>query len=485
MIKKTDFFNFFAIIVAYLGLRLQNLTSLPVFGDEAIYIRWSQIIKSVETLRFIPQTDGKQPLFMWLVVPFFKVIADPVVAARIVSVLAGLGTTLIIYLTLRIIFKIKPFNCLVAGLVYLFIPFTFFFDRLALPDNLLAFFGVLSLLFSLLLAKYPRLDLALILGGILGSAWLTKSPAIYFILLSLGTFVFINYSRPKLFILSLISAAISWGIYNILRLGPQFTQLAIRNKDYIWSLNDIIKHPLDPFLPHLSDTVTIISRYISWPIFGLILVALVYSFSKKKFNRYLLLVIFWCLLPLIASLAIAKVFTARYILFCLPPFFIAAGYFISQLPAKTYFLLPILLIPNFIFIYQLSTKPFSVTLPATEAGYVKDWTSGWGIKSVSEYLINRSTQANVIVGTEGAFGTLPDGLQIYTNNIPRLTVFGVGLGLTKVPEKLLDARRHGDEVYLLANRSRLQLDSDQNTLLVLVSSTPKPDNDALLLYRLQ
>ena len=53
------------ICLLFLVSRIWNLTSLPVFGDEAIYVRWSQIIKSVDSLRFIPQTDGKQPLYMW------------------------------------------------------------------------------------------------------------------------------------------------------------------------------------------------------------------------------------------------------------------------------------------------------------------------------------------------------------------------------------------------------------------------------------
>ena len=77
---------------------------------------------------------------------------------------------------------------LIPVIIYIFLPFSFFFDRLALPDNLLSLFGVLSLLFTLLLSKYPRFDLSMILGFILGLSWLTKSPAIYFIVLSSLTF---------------------------------------------------------------------------------------------------------------------------------------------------------------------------------------------------------------------------------------------------------------------------------------------------------
>jgi hypothetical protein len=123
-------------------------------------------------------------------------------------------------------------------------------------------------------------------------------------------------------------------------------------------------------------------------------------------------------------------------------------------------------------------------LPSTDTGYIVDWTSGWGIKETSEYLISRSKEVNVIVGTEGAFGSLPDGLQIYTNQLPQLTVFGVGINIEKIPEKLIDAKNYGDEVYLLFNASRLKLNSSDISTLTLVKSTLKPDGDALLLYRL-
>ena len=59
-------FVIFGLVIIFFVTRLVNLTSIPVFGDEAIYLRWSQVIKNVETLRFIPLNDGKQPLFMWL-----------------------------------------------------------------------------------------------------------------------------------------------------------------------------------------------------------------------------------------------------------------------------------------------------------------------------------------------------------------------------------------------------------------------------------
>lgn len=457
-------------VLLYLLSRFWHLTAIPVFGDEAIYLRWSQIIKDVETLRFIPLTDGKQPLFMWLTVPFFKFIADPLVAGRILSILAGLVTAASLYFIS---------GGLTAPLLYLCLPFTFFFDRLALPDNLLAMFGSLALLLSLRLARSPRLDLSLILGGILGLAWLTKSPAIYFIILSALTFFLFNLKNFKFFYFSFIFLFLAFAIYNLLRLGPQFHQIAARNRDYVWPLTEILRHPLDPLKPHLSDILTLYAHYIG-PVF-FFLFPVLYVIRNTK---YVILLLWW-LLPLLTTAVFAKVFTARYILFTLPPLIalLALGFSRLSFRFKNLFLL-LFLIPNLIFIFRLSTNPFTLKLSSTETGYLTNWTSGWGIKPAADYLISRSYQANVIVGTEGYFGTLPDGLQVYANHVPRLTVIGVGLGFTQIPDNLVNAKNYGDEVYLLLNQSRLQLTPTETKKLTIVKEFPKPDNDKLVLFRL-
>ncbi len=493
-----------AVICLYFFTRLQHLDAIPVFGDEAIYIRWSQIIKNEETLRFIPQTDGKQPLFMWLTSISLRLITDPLIAGRLVSVVAGFFTMVGIFLTVSIYpsFFEQSFNPVnfiknslkrnfylgwLSAIIYIFLPFSFFFDRLAVPDNLLSAFGIWSLFFSLLLAKFKRLDLSLILGMILGLAWLTKSPAVYFIALSFGTFIILNLDHLKLIYLPIISAILAFLIYNILRLGPQFQMIALRNRDYIWPLSEIIKHPLDPFKSHFGSALTIFIQYLSWPILIFALIGLVLYFFYQK-NTHFLIVIAWVLLPLLANSAVARVFTARYILFILPPLVvlltIGLSIWFSRYLSKTIFIL-LLLILNIIWIKRLSLNPFDFKLPSTETGYLQNWTSGWGIKPASDYLKTRSQQANIIVGTEGSFGTLPDGLQIYTDGTPQLTVIGQGLGFTQIPSSLVDARKFGDEVYLLLNKSRLTLSSQDQDKLVLVQSYPKPDGDELLLYRLK
>ena len=79
-----------ALTLLYLLTRLINLTNLPVFADEAIYIRWAQVMRSEPSLRFLPLSDGKQPLFMWLIIPALKIFSDPLFAGRMISLGSGL-----------------------------------------------------------------------------------------------------------------------------------------------------------------------------------------------------------------------------------------------------------------------------------------------------------------------------------------------------------------------------------------------------------
>src|SRR6266705_3402180 len=50
------------LVVLFFITRFFNILSLPIFTDEAIYIRWAQIALHDANWRFISLTDGKQPM---------------------------------------------------------------------------------------------------------------------------------------------------------------------------------------------------------------------------------------------------------------------------------------------------------------------------------------------------------------------------------------------------------------------------------------
>ena len=485
------------ILLIFFLIRFINLTILPVFADEAIYIRWSQIMRSEPTLRFLPLSDGKQPLFMWLTIPFLKVFTDPLIAGRCLSVLSGLGSLVGLAFLVWLLFKEKRIF-LIAAFFYVVVPFFVFFDRLALVDSLLTMFALWLACLSLWLINYQRWDLAMITGMVLGGALLTKSPAIFFALFIPVGLLFLSFKKKNNFLRILALWIIVWvfgfGIYNfLLRLGPGFQMIAMRNKDYLFSLKEILSHPLDPLKPHLGDLASWFPNLLTWPILLLSLGGLLVGL-KNKFRQTLFLLI-WLLIPLLAQSVFAKVFTPRYILFTIWPFLIFAAFFMDWLWSKLkkkncllIILLLIIIIPAIRYDWLLLTNPEKAPLPRNlRNGHLEEWTAGQGLKESAEFFKEKAKSSKVFVGTEGFFGTLPDGLQIYLEGAPNITVIGVGWPISGVHQSLINSLVD-NEVYLLVNQSRLNL-SPQTSGLVLVKEYPKavwPDGhrDKLLLFQL-
>jgi len=257
----------FLILLLAVFLRVYNLTILPVFVDEAIYVRWAQVMKSEATLRFLPLSDGKQPLFMWSIIPFLKIFPNPLVAGRLVSVATGTASLIGIFVLSYLLFRSKKIS-LFSAFIYAINPFSVFFDRMALVDSMLSMFGVWFLIFSIAVAKTLRFDMAILAGFALGGGLLTKSPAIFFILLMPLTFMFVEWmdgrrralTLGKLGLLWGVTLTLGYGMFNVLRLGPNFHLITSRNLDYVFPFAHILESPLDPLYPFFDRALEWISQ---------------------------------------------------------------------------------------------------------------------------------------------------------------------------------------------------------------------------------
>ena len=321
---KTTIILAVLIFIFALGLRVYNLTLLPVFGDEAIYIRWAQVMRADPSLRFLPLSDGKQPLFMWSVIPLFKIFSDPLFAGRAVSVISGVLTSLGVFTLTYLLFRSKKV-AIIAMVIHALSPFSIFFDRLALADSMLAAFGVWTLVFAVLTAKSMRLDFAMIAGFALGGALLTKSPGIFFAILLPTSWILSEFPKTiksrlshlvKLVLLSLVTLLIGYAMYNILRLGTNFHMIAIRNQDYVYGLRHLFEAPLNPFVSHIKQIFGFFFLLGPYTLFALFALG-VYSGIKKDLKATIILIV-WAFVPILASAEYSKTMTARYVYFSLP-----------------------------------------------------------------------------------------------------------------------------------------------------------------------
>jgi len=484
------------LILAIFSLRFIHLTILPIFADEAIYVRWAQVMKAEETLRFLPLSDGKEPLFMWVVIPFLKFIHDPLFAGRFVSVLAGFGTTIGISFLSWLLFKSKKI-ALVAGLIYAVSPFSFFFDRMALVDSMLSMFGIWTFILAYLAFTKERLDFAMLAGFALGGAWLTKSPALFFALMLPTLWLFVK--RPKSLIkvvpLTLVTVAIGYGFYNILRLGPNFSLIASRNLDYVYPIKHFLVSPLDPLKPWLLQSWQWIVMMGPWAILVLGLIG--YLVNWKKNWKQMIVLTIWFLGPIFVQSEFAKVFTARYILFSIPFLVILAASAFSEERKNWLKILAVILAffvaQSLVFDYHLLINPEKADLPRSErSGYLEEWTAGQGIREIADYIKSEQLahpSEKIIVGTEGYFGTLPDGLQIYLNDHPEIITIGVGLDFTRLPRPLAESQKAGNKTYLIVNSDRFQGNARAQGLRLVTSypkaSGPNGTHESLLFYELK
>lgn len=490
-----------AAVVGIYFLRFVHLTILPIFADEAIYIRWAQVMRAEETLRFLPLSDGKEPLFMWAIIPFFKIFADPLFAGRAMSVLTGFVSMVGIGFLSYLLFKNKR-AALLAAFIYALSPFTFFFDRMSLVDSMLSMFGIWTFIFSYLAVTRNRLDLAMLAGFALGGAWLTKSSALFFALMLPFMVLFAKWDTKlkkniliflKSVSLPLVTILIGYGFYNILRLGPNFHLIASRNMDYVYPISHFLVSPLDPLKTFLIATARWIAVMGPWPVLVFGLIGLFVFWSKTWKQKIVLLI--WFLVPIFAQSEFAKTFTARYILFSIPYLIILASSIVLYEFKKwqsilIYGVLAFFVVLSGIFDYYLITNPYKANLPRSErSGYLEEWTAGQGIKETADYLIKEEAthpDEKIVIGTEGYFGTLPDGLQMYLNNYPEITAIGVGLRFDNIPSPLVNSKAYGDKTYLLVNKSRFSGNAEYLGLK-LVKEFPKAEkpngtHDSLLLF---
>ncbi|MDO8488371.1 MAG: glycosyltransferase family 39 protein [bacterium] len=485
-----------AVITIGVGavLRFVNLNSLPVFVDESIYVRWSQVMQAESSLRFLPLSDGKQPLYMWTLMPLLRFFSDPLIAGRVLSAVTGLGTILGVGIAAYLLFKSTRAG-VVSAAIYATVPYAVFFDRMALADGMLTMWLVWTFVFVYLAIRHLRFDAAMLAGFCLGFAWLTKSPAIF----GFGLVpAMLLLAEPKKIwraaVILVPTLVIAFGMYNILRLGPEFHMIAIRNKDYIYPIAEILTHPRDPLLPHLRDVVQFYV-YLATPIGLLLAVWGIFSGQWEHWRNRAVLA-FWWLAPVIVQSAIAKTLTARYLLFTLPFMVILATHAIEHIGEKTkkrrlaWAMAGLFVLFGLGEAIVLIANPAAVPLPRIErAGYLEQWTAGTGLKEASQYIREAAQTGPVIVGSEGFFGTPFSALQMYLNDVPQVRVIGVGVWIDKVSPDLIKATVE-NQVFLVVNSSRFHIAKPEKEKLTLIASYPKavsPSGEVeyLLLFKLE
>lgn len=472
--KKLTSFSFWLLIIpVYFLTRLPNLKIIPIFTDEAIYMYWAQVALHDPINRFISLEDGKQPLFIWLSAIFQKFISDPLIAGRLVSTAAGFASTVGIYLLAKNIFGHNLAK--LASALYIILPFTLLYDRMALFDSLLTMFGIYAILFSIKLAKNPRLDSAMLAGIAIGAAMITKSSGVFFLyFLPFSLLLVAGKDKKEKIIrwlpLALVVFVITQVIYNSLRLSPLFYIIGRKNLEFIRPISEVISSPFVYFAPNVSALTGWAITYMGLPLFFIATASVLYGLWQK--NTKVIYLASLILVPFLAEAFFNKVLYPRFILFYFPYIIIAASLGIASLlrfeKFKKYIVLALLVafaIPLLNSFYLL-TSPTRAKIASSDAGqYLNDWPAGFGVAETVAFFKNQPQDRQIYVGTEGTFGLLPYALQIYfygQNNIHFIGFWPVNHN--DLPAQILDLARE-NPTYFVFNENQSDISNPHLKLI--------------------
>jgi hypothetical protein len=152
------------LVIVYLVVRLVNLREMPAFCDEAIYVRWGQLVRQ-EPLRnlWVSMIDAKLPVHYWLLALFYRVTGDPILSGRVLSVLVGAVAIPLLFGLGREMGRLAVWRGerggdwtwfgVVAGLVVIFSPVVALFQRMALAEALLVTEGLAMAWWGLRMAR--------------------------------------------------------------------------------------------------------------------------------------------------------------------------------------------------------------------------------------------------------------------------------------------------------------------------------------------
>jgi len=478
------------LTLLYFATRLFNLTVVPMFTDEAIYMRWSQVGLQDAAWRFIPLTDGKQPLYHWFVmgVMSLKVFSDPLIEGRIVSVMAGFITAIAIGILTYVLFK-RRLTAYLATMLYIVSPFMLVYDRLAIVDSLLTTISVVSLLFAVLVVKYVRLDLALLLGLSIGAGMLTKSSGLLFLLLSPVTLLLSSWPKKKrlkqlglLIFFFLVVVILSQSLYSILRLSQFFYRISQKNYEFIIPLSDFIRSPFSMTWGNLQSLIKWQVGYLTIPWLVLVFIS---WFHKEYWREHLMLVIY-VVFPMILMASFNKIIFPRFLVFSTPFLIImvASGltYVTSKIKLEKFKFLAVLLailLPAFISLTWLISPGQAAIPQADKNQYYLGQPSGHGVKEIVQYLEEQALEEPIFLGTDGTFGLTPDAFLVYLRDNENVHIEGY-YPVKEIPQEVREKAQDVPTYFVYYNVQ--EIPEQQN--LELISEFEKTSSDQVTYLRL-
>ncbi|MEA3355694.1 MAG: hypothetical protein U9Q63_04410, partial [Patescibacteria group bacterium] len=208
-----------------------------------------------------------------------------------------------------------------------------------------------------------------------------------------------------------------------------------------------------------------------------------WGLSIKYKQKRIFILSLWIAIPVVVQASIGKIIYPRYLLPIIPFIIIILSWGITKM--KKPILIPLIILTALFWLrfdYLLLTDPIKAPLNQWEKNqYFNNWSAGYGLSEITKYLKQLPKDKKILVATEGSFGTLPNGLEIFFDQSKNIHIQGIGFPKIKINQDMENSLAEDKLVFLVFNKDRIG-DYNKNRL-ELIEQYPRPQGETLLFFK--
>jgi hypothetical protein len=418
------------LAILYLLTRLVLLTRLPVFLDEAILAERARQVLAGEFPGVLAFGKGVPTIIAAL---FSLLPTSELFRLRLASALAGLVTLFSCVSAGRELFGER--DGLLAGFIYTILPYSLFYERLALADVYVAAFAAWSLYLSLVLVRSPRWKFRLLLCAACSASVLSKpTGAVCLVVPLLACVLLVERGKRAAYWRSVLPAVTlgAVGLAVQSTLGQSNQWIAEKGIYDIAALPAIV-------LRNLADARIWYGALLT-PALGVLSAAAIIVWAVASFRKparaelFLIMVLALSVTP---YLIFARILFSRYLLFSITPLTLllarTASFGASLLSrwsfgrrrvlkvSATIGSLAVLAWPCLVLDFAILNEPESAALPyAVRDEFITGWPSGYGMPELKQFLEEQAQSQPINVLRFDTLAPTKLSLNVYLASSARL-----------------------------------------------------------------
>ncbi len=474
-----------SLVLIFWTTRLINLDGLAYFFDEANHLWWARLVWQGQP--FLAASDGRLLNVLWMSV-FWPFNAGVWVSRASVVLIAVIGFVCLLDFTRRA-FSLRA--ALLAGLLYTFLPLTFFFERMALADSLSASFVSIAIWAagrSLLPVNNrvspfnARKAIWVAIGGLVltGAVFVKLSNLIFLCIpffAALFTLRQADWRRSTLLVIVMYGACFVTllpSAYIVYKVGQSDLGIDLLTLKASVPLEQI---PVQAW--HASLVVANnVAAYLPFPIWLVVLLGITVATVKSNRITWFLLATLLTTLAALISRTSPDYLESRFLPVYAPLAVALAGAGLAALTAKpksAWVALGLILLisPGLLFAWQGWTQPSTLSLPRNDRWqYITGWPSGYGVRELADEMVEQNESLQLVTLSFANWEKLEAYLIGRTDR--------VGVRLYKPGLQLGNSLLVVDEPEDNSSLAKLGL------TLTEIARYPRPSNEsAVVLYRIE